>query len=110
MAVALRQQLRNESSDKSAAIDHEFWCILNTDGLCKLFMLKYFWLCTQKRSETKAGKVVYLEHVLMINAGIEIKVTSTFYPEVMMLTMDERSSYILMQPRIPNEEGVENCD
>lgn len=49
MAVALRQQLRNESSDKSAAIDHEFWCILNTDGLCKLFMLKYFWLCTQKR-------------------------------------------------------------
>lgn len=61
-------------------------------------------------AETKAGKVVYLEHVLMINAGIEIKVTSTFYPEVMMLTMDERSSYILMQPRIPNEEGMENCD
>ncbi|KAG2216990.1 hypothetical protein INT45_007675 [Circinella minor] len=108
----------------TATDDHEVWCKLSTDGL----ILYASWTCanilgftpndivgvsmyqflkscrttdlTRSLAETTEGKIVHLQHTLLNNAGIEISVASTFYPDGSTIHPFKQPSFILMNIRM----------
>ncbi|KAI7859025.1 hypothetical protein BDC45DRAFT_565118 [Circinella umbellata] len=115
----------------TTADDHEVWCKLSTDGL----ILYASWTCanilgftpndiigvsmyqflkscrttdlTRSLAETTEGKIVHLQHTLLNNAGIEISVASTFYPDGSTTHPFEQPSFILMNIRMASA-GTQN--
>ncbi|KAG2198302.1 hypothetical protein INT47_003015 [Mucor saturninus] len=108
--------------------DHEFWGKLSADGL----LLYVSWTCanilgsppqdiigsslyqlmrsnrttdlTRALAEVKEGKIVYLRHALLNNAGIEVMVATTFYPDG-KASDGETPSFVLMQTKVIDDES-----
>lgn len=108
--------------------DHEFWGKLSADGL----LLYVSWTCanilgsppqdiigsslyqlmrsnrttdlTRALAEVKEGKIVYLRHALLNNAGIEVMVATTFYPDG-KASDTEPPSFVLMQTKVIDDES-----
>lgn len=109
--------------------DHEFWGKLSADGL----LLYVSWTCanilgsppheiigtslyqlmrsnrttdlTRALAEVKEGKIVYLRHALLNNAGIEVMVATTFYPDG-KASDHEQPSFVLMQTKVIDDEST----
>ncbi|KAI9250583.1 white collar one B [Phascolomyces articulosus] len=124
---------KNEKQPLSTSTDdHEVWCKLSADGL----VLYASWTCanilgytpndiigvsmyqflksnrttdlTRCLAETKEGKIVYLQHTLLNNAGIEISVASTFYPDGFTAYPSEQPSFVLMHIKMAPDTQSEN--
>lgn len=108
--------------------DHEFWGKLSSDGL----LLYVSWTCanilgsppseiigtslyqlmrsnrttdlTRALAEVKEGKIVYLRHALLNNAGVEVMVATTFYPDG-KASPHEPPSFVLMQTKVVDDEA-----
>lgn len=111
--------------------DHEFWGKLSSDGL----LLYVSWTCanilgsppaeiigtslyqlmrsnrttdlTRALAEVKEGKIVYLRHALLNNAGSEVMVATTFYPDG-KASLHEAPSFVLMQTKVVDDESSMN--
>ncbi|KAI8090427.1 hypothetical protein BDF21DRAFT_436839 [Thamnidium elegans] len=109
--------------------DHEFWGKLSSDGL----LLYVSWTCanilgsppheiigtslyqlmrsnrttdlTRALAEVKEGKIVYLRHALLNNAGMEVMVATTFYPDG-KASFYEQPSFVLMQTKVIDDESA----
>ncbi|GAA5808611.1 hypothetical protein MFLAVUS_002003 [Mucor flavus] len=109
--------------------DHEFWGKLSSDGL----LLYVSWTCanilgsppheiigtslyqlmrsnrttdlTRALAEVKEGKIVYLRHALLNNAGMEVMVATTFYPDG-KASIYEQPSFVLMQTKVIDDESA----
>jgi PAS domain S-box-containing protein len=109
--------------------DHEFWGKLSSDGL----LLYVSWTCanilgsppqeiigtslyqlmrsnrttdlTRSLAEVKEGKIVYLRHALLNNAGMEVMVATTFYPDG-KASIQEQPSFVLMQTKVIDDEAT----
>jgi hypothetical protein len=109
--------------------DHEFWGKLSADGLLlyvsstcanilgsppidiigtslyQLMRSNRTTDLTRALAEVKEGKIVYLRHALLNNAGIEIMVATTFYPDG-KASIQEQPSFVLMQTKIIDDEST----
>ena len=107
--------------------DHEFWGKLSADGLllyvsstcsnilgstpAEIIGTSLYQLMRSNRTtdltralaEVKEGKIVYLRHALLNNAGIEVMVATTFYPDGKASSLED-PSFVLMQTKFVNEE------
>ncbi|RCH78723.1 blue light receptor, partial [Rhizopus stolonifer] len=109
--------------------DHEFWGKLSADGL----LLYVSWTCanilgsppleligtslyqlmrsnrttdlTRALAEVKEGKIVYLRHALLNNAGMEVMVATTFYPDG-KASLQEQPTFVLMQTKVIDDEST----
>jgi PAS domain S-box-containing protein len=113
--------------------DHEFWGKLSEDGL----LLYVSWTCanilgsppneiigtslyqlmrsnrttdlTRALAEVKEGKIVYLKHALLNNAGMEVMVATTFYPDGKS-QLEQQHSFVLMQTKVIDESTLTDAD
>jgi hypothetical protein len=109
--------------------DHEFWGKLSADGLllyvsstcsnilgsppADIIGTSLYQLMRSNRTtdltralaEVKEGKIVYLRHALLNNAGIEVMVATTFYPDG-KASIQEQPSFVLMQTKIIDDEST----
>ena len=121
--IVIGKQTRTTTLSASAD-DHEVWYKLSTDCL----ILYASWTCanilgftpndiigvsmyqflksnrttdlTRSLAETTEGKIVHLHYSLLNNTGIEISVTSTFYPDGCSIHAFKQPSFILMNIRM----------
>lgn len=110
--------------------DHEVWGKLSADGL----LLYVSWTCanilgsppqdiigtslyqlmrsnrttdlTRALAEVKEGKIVYLRHALLNNAGMEVMVASTFYPDGKVSMSEHQPCFVLMQTKVIDDEAT----
>ncbi|RCH86524.1 blue light receptor [Rhizopus azygosporus] len=119
----------NTEKTTPGAEDHEFWGKLSMDGLIlyitstctnilgllpvevvgtslyQLMRSNRTTDLTRALAEVKEGKIAYLRHALLDNAGMEVMVATTFYPDGKP-SCKEEPSFVLMQTRVVNDETV----
>ncbi|KAG1147567.1 hypothetical protein G6F37_005056 [Rhizopus arrhizus] len=122
---------RVSTTDKGmhGAEDHEFWGKLSLDGLllyisstcanilgslpADIIGTSLYQLMRSNRTtdltralaEVKEGKIAYLRHALLNNAGMEVMVATTFYPDGKP-TSKKEPSFVLMQTRVVGDETM----
>ncbi|ORE02908.1 hypothetical protein BCV72DRAFT_297098 [Rhizopus microsporus var. microsporus] len=119
----------NTEKTTPGAEDHEFWGKLSMDGLIlyitstctnilglrpvevvgtslyQLMRSNRTTDLTRALAEVKEGKIAYLRHALLNNAGMEVMVATTFYPDGKP-SCKEEPSFVLMQTRVVDDETI----